>query len=213
VIAKKIPAALACLAACAVAVLLFGLPGGWAIPLWPGGPVWHASLVGLAVVCLLAGALVWLLAALVVGLLVWIFASWRSAMRRLVVPFPHADGEPEIVEENPAPELGLIAASVVAILIVSAFMGSTLLLRLLLLLSLGAAAIMVAMQLVSAIGQNQPIELRNRGGGLGGSIGGWRISAPFGLIIVLLILVGAMVGIAQVDRPAAPPTAVPTHSP
>jgi hypothetical protein len=69
------------------------------------------------------------------------------------------------------------------------------------------------MQLVSAIGQNQPIELRNRGGGLGGSIGGWRISAPFGLIIVLLILVGAMVGIAQVDRPAAPPTAVPTHSP
>ncbi len=203
-------------------MLLFGLPADWSLSLGPAGPVWHASIAGLVAICLICGALVWLLSALLVGILVWVFSSWRSAVRKLVVPLPQAPGEPEIVAENPAPELGLIAALVAVILMACAFMRSMLLLRAVLLLGLGAASMVVAMQLLSAIGQNAPIEVRSRGGGLGGSIGGWRISSPFGLIIVLLILVGGMVGVAQVDRPAVPPPpaakpepppAMPAHPP
>ncbi|MEH2546398.1 hypothetical protein V1283_003043 [Bradyrhizobium sp. AZCC 2262] len=93
-----------------------------------------------------------------------------------------------------------VLALLILLLVATVLLGSTILLRSGLILAFGAAGVVAALRAMALVRVGTPIELRARSGGLGGSQGGWRLSQPASLLVIATILLGAAVGLAQVDR-------------
>jgi len=96
----------------------------------------------------------------------------------------------------PPPVMGLL----IVLLLATALLGSTILLRAALLLAFAVAGVIAALWAMALVRVGTPIELRARYGGLGGGQGGWRLSQPASLLLIATVLLGAAVGLAQIDR-------------
>jgi len=92
----------------------------------------------------------------------------------------------------------------VIILLAPVLMGSTILVRAALVLALAAAGIVAVLRALPLVRLGEPIELRARSAGLGGGQGGWRLSQPGSLLLIAGVVLGAAVGLAQVDRRLEP---------
>jgi hypothetical protein len=106
------------------------------------------------------------------------------------------------------PPSGIILVFV--ILLAPVVMGSTILLRAALVLALAAAGIVSVLRALALVRGGQPIELRARSGGLGSSQGGWRLSQPGSLLLIAAVVLGAAIGLAQVDRRTEAPSSAGT---
>jgi hypothetical protein len=108
----------------------------------------------------------------------------------------------------PPPPSGIVMLFV--ILLVPVVMGSTILVRAALVLALAAAGIVAVLRALTLVRLGQPIELRARSGGLAGGQGGWRLSQSGSLLLIAAVVLGAAVGLAQVDRRTEPQPAAET---
>lgn len=102
---------------------------------------------------------------------------------------------PPAVAAPPPAVIGLLI-----VLLASVLLGSTILLRAALVLAFAAAGVIAALRAMTLVRVGTPIELRARYGGFGGGRGGWRLSQPASLLLIATVLLGAAVGLAQVDR-------------
>jgi hypothetical protein len=103
---------------------------------------------------------------------------------------------PPAVAAPPPAVIGLLTV----LLLASVLLGSTILLRAALVLAFAAAGVIAALRAMTLVRVGTPIELRARYGGFGGGRGGWRLSQPASLLLIATVLLGAAVGLAQVDR-------------
>jgi hypothetical protein len=107
---------------------------------------------------------------------------------------------PPAIAPPPPSVIGLL----IVLLLTPVLLGSTILVRTALVLAFAAAGIVAALRAMALVRVGTPIELRARYGGLGGGQGGWRLSQPASLLLIAAILLGAAVGLAQVDRGPEP---------
>jgi len=103
---------------------------------------------------------------------------------------------PPAIAPPPPSVIGLL----IVLLVAPVLLDSTILVRTALVLGFAAAGIVAALRAMALVRVGIPIELRARYGGLGGGQGGWRLSQPASLLLIAAILLGAAVGLAQVDR-------------
>jgi hypothetical protein len=94
----------------------------------------------------------------------------------------------------PAAQIGSVGAT--AVLAASALLGDTIVLRVALALCFASAALWVAYYAFTELRAGHPIETESRFGGLGGGLGGWRISSAAGLLLLTAVLTGAAVALA-----------------
>jgi hypothetical protein len=73
------------------------------------------------------------------------------------------------------------------------------------LLILGTTATFIFGRLVDRMTAGEGVEIQSHWGGLGGGLGGWRISQSLVLLIVGVVLLGSALGVALYER--APPGA------
>jgi hypothetical protein len=92
----------------------------------------------------------------------------------------------------------------ILLLLAPVLLGSTILLRSVLMLILAAFGIGAAVNAIGLVLAGQRIEVRSLNGGLGGGSAGWRLSQPASLLLVAAILIAAAVGLAQADRHPEP---------
>jgi hypothetical protein len=66
----------------------------------------------------------------------------------------------------------------------------------------GSAALMTAARAILLLGQGETIELHSHWGGLGGALGGWRLSPATSLVLLTLAFTGSAIGVilTKVDR-------------
>jgi len=64
-----------------------------------------------------------------------------------------------------------------------------------LILLLGSAALVAMAQVIDRLQRGESIELQSHWGGLGGAIGGWRLSPVTSLLLLALILTGSAIGV------------------
>lgn len=105
-------------------------------------------------------------------------------------------------------------AGLVALLAASAALHDLILVRILLALFLGLGSLVTALRLIEVLRAGEAIEFHSRTGGLGGGLGGWRLSQPAGLLILTAILAGAAVTVvATGPRPPDPKPAEAASAP
>jgi hypothetical protein len=125
-----------------------------------------------------------------------ILAGLKAVHAELTAWVQDLSSTPPAIAPPPPSVIGLI----IVLLLASVLLGSTILVRTALVLTFAAAGIVAALRAITMVGVGIPIELRARYGGLGGGQGGWRLSRPASLLLIAAILLGAAVGLAQVDR-------------
>jgi hypothetical protein len=111
----------------------------------------------------------------------------------------------------PAAQIGSVGA--IAVLAASALLGDTLLLRVALALSFAAGALGVAHYTFTELRAGHAVETESRFGGLGGGLGGWRISSAAGLLLLTAVLAGAAVALATYNPKSGDTSSGTTSSP
>lgn len=81
----------------------------------------------------------------------------------------------------------------------SVVLGNTVPVRALMLLGAAVFAASVGRRLFALVVERK-LTWRSRPGGLAGPQGGWELSEPFGLLLLFLLLLGLVIGIAQIDQ-------------
>ena len=99
----------------------------------------------------------------------------------------------------PAARIGGVGA--VALLAASALLGDTILLRAALALGFAAGALGSAYYVFRELRGGRALETESRFGGLGGGLGGWRISTTASLLLLTVVLTGAAVTLATYNAP------------
>jgi hypothetical protein len=94
----------------------------------------------------------------------------------------------------PWARIGSIA--IVILLVASALLGDTVLVRAGLALGFAGAALAAAYHTFIELRRGRPLETESRFGGLGGGLGGWRISSTASLLLLTVVLTGAAVTLA-----------------
>jgi len=123
-------------------------------------------------------------------------------LARIAVRFqPQGDLAP--LTRPPLRELAIGSAILAGLLLASA-LGHISLPRALVLAAFLIAAIVAAIHAMDASAR-EPVELRSNWGGLGGGLGGWRLSRPAVLLLLALALAGAAVAAALPPAPAQKP--------
>jgi uncharacterized integral membrane protein len=89
----------------------------------------------------------------------------------------------------------------VALAVGSAWAGEIKLWQAMLAVLFGSAALGAAARAIRLIGEGQTIELQSQWGGLGGTIGGWRLSPATSLILLALVFAGAAVSVSMPAKP------------
>ncbi len=125
---------------------------------------------------------------------------------RLTYRFQH-QGDLAGLLRPPLREMAIGAVLVAGLLLATA-LGHISLPRALVLATFLIAAIVAAIHAIEATAQ-EPVELRSTWGGLGGGLGGWRLSRPAVLLLLALAMAGAAVAAAVPSPPVAPPAAKP----
>ncbi len=87
--------------------------------------------------------------------------------------------------------LGVAIAGIVILLLVTAVMGRINPISAALIIICGTLALFAGMHVVEGLARGETIEVNSHWGGLGGSMGGWRLSPLATMLIVALILLGA----------------------
>jgi hypothetical protein len=111
----------------------------------------------------------------------------------------------------PAAQIGSVAA--IALLAASALLGDTLLVRVALALCFAAAALAVAYYAYTELRAGHAVETESRFGGLGGGLGGWRLSSAAGLLLLTALLAGAPVALATYNPKSGDTSSGTTSSP
>jgi hypothetical protein len=65
---------------------------------------------------------------------------------------------------------------------------------------IGSPALVAAARAIELIGQGETIEMQSQWGGLGGALGGWRLSPVTSLMLVALAFTGAAIGVAMPSK-------------
>ena len=126
------------------------------------------------------------------GIIFWLVLTRRPAWlaRRLEVV------RPSLAVNQLVPQWAIIAVICVAIVgLVGALTRQIDFVHVMLLLVLGSAALVATLRVVDRLHRGELIELQSHWGGLGGAIGGWRLSPVTGLLLVALVLVGGAIGV------------------
>ena len=113
---------------------------------------------------------------------------------------PEADPRPA---SNPI-LLAILVAVVLsgALLILGVAQGQIRALPAALVLILGTLTLFAGQQAVVALARGETIEISSHWGGLGGGLGGWRVSPVATLLLLALILLGATLASSAIDRGA-----------
>jgi hypothetical protein len=91
--------------------------------------------------------------------------------------------------------IGLVVASLGGVLAQElSFLQATLIIL------FGSAALMAAARLIELLQRGEAIELQSHWGGLGGALGGWRLSPPASLLLLTLVLSAGLAGLATSVR-------------
>jgi hypothetical protein len=88
-----------------------------------------------------------------------------------------------------------VAFLVGLLLVAAAFFHELALSRIAVLIVLGPAALLAATRTIELLGRGDAVELQSRWGGLGGGLGGWRLSPAASLLLLTLFLAGAAVAV------------------
>jgi hypothetical protein len=137
-----------------------------------------------------------------------IWAALNAVLTQLTAWAQGFTQNPPVITPPPPSVIALL----IVFLLAPAVLGSTILVRTALVLALAAAGIVAALRALALVRVGNPIELRARSGGFGGGQGGWRLSQPASSLLIAAVLLGAAVGLAQIDRrpePQRPPDATP----
>ncbi len=150
-------------------------------------------------------------AAPALGIFGWLFGfPVSSGAGRFLLRFQESgDLHPLLV--SPVREIG-IAILLLLVALIAAALGQISLPRALVLATLLAAALSIVIRAIEAI-ERDPVELRSGWGGLGGGLGGWRLSRSAVLLLLTLVLIGAAAAAAWPPASPAPPQETPPTPP
>lgn len=144
------------------------------------------------------------------GFLGWLFGRQITSGFGLFLQRFQENGDLHPLTVSPVRETGIaILLSLFAAIAVA--LGHLSLPRALVLVGLLTTAVAIAIRAVAAL-ERDPVELRSSWGGLGGGLGGWRLSRSAVLLLLTLALIGAAATAAlQPGKPDAPhdPASIP----
>lgn len=69
---------------------------------------------------------------------------------------------------------------------------------------LGSAALVAMVQAIDRLQRGESIELQSHWGGLGGALGGWRLSPVTSLLVLALVLAGGAIGVGVGNKKGEP---------
>ncbi len=149
-----------------------------------------------------------LLVGLAAGLLLPLIPGWPSLRRDAET---NANPGDEVDALNAPPPLdrlmlgvGFVAGTAALLVVIAVVDGKVDAIQAAALLICGFLAIIASAYAVGALAGNQPIEFTSYWGGLGGSMGGWRVSPATTLVLLALIFLAATVTLATGSGHPAP---------
>lgn len=196
-------------------LLVAGLACGlWAVP----GPSAGVAVPYLGTIAVPIAALAWGLvaaAAALCGLTILemiraarLRAAALNAPTRGMPWFERFRGTGDLVPFTQPPlREGALFALCLTVGLIAALFGHLTIPRALVLALFAAAAISLAIHAVAAL-ETDPMELQSGWGGLGGGLGGWRVSRPTVLILLALAFAGVAVAAAVQPKAAERPAVV-----
>ena len=174
--------------------LWFGATGatGIALAWWPGGPLvaQHIIVMALPLIGLVAGAC----GVLLLGGYTALGGKGKASDNQATGTAP-ASGSGD---DTLPPWLGTAIGAAAMLLIVAVAGGKAKPVTAATLLLAGTSALLATIRALAALRRGDGVAVDSHWGGLGGALGGWRLSGPTAITLFALLLLGATVALAAI---------------